>query len=102
MALPQPFHFSPVELARLARAEPCERQARIAAAVELRNGMADRGEHPLDLVLAALVDRQLALVGGEAASPPRGGQAVVQLDPFLEPAEGFVRGLALNFSLVDL
>ena len=35
------------------------REARVDAAVQARDGMADRLEHPLDLVLAPLVDRQL-------------------------------------------
>ena len=42
--------------------------------------MADRGQHPLDLVLAALVDRELDLARGEAFGAGRRSQSVVELD----------------------
>src|SRR5262245_16359732 len=57
------LHLGGLELAPAAGPEPSERQAGVRAAVEASNGMAHGLEHPLDLVLAALVQRQLDLRG---------------------------------------
>ena len=64
--------------------------------------MADRGQHPLDLVLAPFVQRQLDAARPEAADAGAGGRPVVELDPGAQPLEGLVRGLALDLGLVDL
>jgi len=56
--------------------------------------VADRGQHPLDLVLAALVERELDPPG---AKPPRlrwGREPVVELDAVTEPLERLVGRLA--------
>ena len=64
--------------------------------------MADRLEHPLHLVLAAFVDRELDAGRPEPADAGRRGAAVVELDPGRERGERLVRGLALDLGLVDL
>jgi hypothetical protein len=43
--------------------------------------MADRGEHPLDLVLAAFVEDELHAAAAETAGLRRGGRTVVELEP---------------------
>jgi len=48
--------------------------------VQLRDGVADGREHPLHLVLAALVDGALDAAGAEMASGRGTSRAVVQLD----------------------
>jgi hypothetical protein len=80
LPLPEPFHFGGLELAPRAGLEPFERQARVTAAVEADHRVADGFEHPLDLVLAALVNRELEL--GRCEAPDAGGRgaAVVELD----------------------
>ena len=45
-----------IQLAPAARLEPIERQARVAAAVQQPDRVADGSQHALDLVLAALVE----------------------------------------------
>ena len=64
--------------------------------------MADRGQHPLDLVLAALVDRELNAGGGKSSCVGRRRRAVVELDAMLELLERLVARLALDLRLVDL
>jgi hypothetical protein len=49
--------------------------------MEARDRVADRGEHALDLVLAALVEGELDAGRAEAAGLRRCGPAVVELDP---------------------
>jgi len=49
--------------------------------VQSRDGVPDGREHPLDLVLAALVNAQLDPAGAEAVGLRRARRAVVQLDP---------------------
>ena len=79
-----------------------ERQAGVLAAVEAQDRVADRRAHPLHLVLAALVERELEPAGPQAAR--RGGRrpSVVELDAFGEPAQRLVAGLPLDLGLVDL
>jgi hypothetical protein len=43
-----------------------QRQACVAAAVEVRHGVADRGQHPLDPVLATFVERELDPPGAKS------------------------------------
>src|SRR3954469_5181160 len=50
----------------------------------------DRLEHALDLALAALMNRQLDVVGADLADLRGGGQPVLELDPLSERAQ---RGL---------
>ncbi len=67
------------ELAPSARLQPVDAEAGVAAAVEPQHRVADRLEHPLDLAVAALVQRQLDRGG----RPPHGrgrGRAVLELD----------------------
>ena len=64
--------------------------------------VADRLAHPLHLVLAALVDRQLEAPRRRGGGPGRGGEAVVELDAFREPAQRLAVWVALDLGLVDL
>jgi uncharacterized protein with GYD domain len=64
--------------------------------------VADRGQHPLDLVLAALVDRELDPARPEPADARGRSRTVVQLDARAKPLERVVGGLALDLGLVDL
>ena len=64
--------------------------------------VADRGQHPLHLVLSALVESQLEPRWLEASDLRGGGHAVVELHPLGEPGQGLVVGLALDLCLVDL
>ncbi|HEY6151357.1 MAG TPA: hypothetical protein VIW19_12625 [Gaiellaceae bacterium] len=48
--------------------------------MEAGDGMADRGKHPLDLVLAAFVEGELDAAAAETAGLRRGGRTVVELD----------------------
>ena len=48
------------------RLEPIEVEPRVARAVQAPNGVTDRLAHALDLVLAALVQRQLDAARAEA------------------------------------
>ena len=48
-----------LELAPPAGLEPHERQPCVGTSVQPGHGVADRGEHPLDLVLAPLVEDEL-------------------------------------------
>src|SRR5437660_949745 len=58
--------------------------------------MAHRFAHALDLVLAALVDRQLDPARAEAAGASRRRRTVVELDTLLEPAQRLVVRRALD------
>ena len=64
--------------------------------------MPDRLAHPLHLVLAALVERQLEPRRAEAANPGGRGLAVLEVDPGDEPRDLGVGRLALDVGLVDL
>jgi hypothetical protein len=70
--------------------------------VETSHGVPHGREHALDLVLAALVDRELDRVRAEEPGFGRCGRAVVEVDPFTEALERFLRRLALDLGLVDL
>ncbi len=59
MRAPQTLDLAPRELPPVPASEPTKIEARVAAAVETPDGMADRGEHSLHLVRAALVEREL-------------------------------------------
>src|SRR6266511_142985 len=73
------FHLFLRQLTPLAGPEPFDADARIAAAVQADDGMANRLAHALDLVLAALMDRELEPRRSE--EPGAGGRrpAVLQL-----------------------
>jgi hypothetical protein len=64
--------------------------------------VADRGEHPLHLVLAAFVDAQLD--GARAEEPGLGGsgRAVVEVDPCAEALELLFGRVVLDPGFVDL
>jgi len=79
LPLPEQLHFGGLELARRAGLEPFERQAGVAAAVEAGHRVADGFQHPLDLVLAAFVDRELEPGRFKAPHPGGRGAAVVEL-----------------------
>ena len=64
--------------------------------------MADCRAHPLHLVLAALVQRELDLRRAEAAGLSGGGAAVVELDALGQSPERGVGRLALDLGNVDL
>jgi uncharacterized protein with GYD domain len=64
--------------------------------------MSNRGEHPLDLVLAALVQGQLDRGGAEQTGPGGRGAAVLEVDPSAEPRERIVRRPAFDLCLVHL
>jgi hypothetical protein len=49
--------------------------------------MADRGEHPLHLVLAALVEHELDPAAAEPARPCGSGSPVLELDAAFERGE---------------
>src|SRR5256885_2147623 len=76
----QPFDLGPGELARLTGAEPFQRQPGVAAAMECADRVPDPGQHPLDLVLATFVDRELNAGGGKSSCVGRRRRAVVELD----------------------
>src|SRR5207244_2209426 len=79
---PKPRYLGGLELAPRAGLEPFERQSRVAGAMETADGMADGLAHPLDLVLAPLVERQLDRRGPEEPGLRRRRKAVVELDTF--------------------
>ena len=82
--------------------EAVERQAAVAAAVQAPDGVADRLEHALDLVLAALVERELDGVGAQQPGLGGRGAAVLELDPSPKARERAVGRAALDLGLVDL
>src|SRR5207237_9611757 len=81
---PELLDLGGLELAPLAGLEPAERERPVARAVQPQHGVADRGEHPLHLVLAALVHRQLDAARREPVRAGRCGTAVVELDALFE------------------
>ncbi len=89
-----------------ARREPVETEVRIACTVEAADRMADRVAHPLHLVLAPLVQRQLdpapARPPAEDTNLGRSGRAVVELDARTKPGELVPRRRALDLHLVHL
>src|SRR5204862_5774124 len=95
-------HLVLAELAPRARLEAGGGEPRVAAAMEPADGMVDGFEHPLDLVLAALVDRELDARGSKAARAGGSGDAVVELDASLERGQRLVGRIALDLGLVDL
>ena len=102
MVVSQQRQLRGLELAPGPRLEPIHGQPCVASAVEARDRMADGGEHPLDLVLAALVEGQL---DGRRREAPRlrwSGRAVVELHAVTELCERLVARLALDLGLVDL
>jgi hypothetical protein len=64
--------------------------------------MADCFEHPLHLVVAALVDRQLDAVAAEEPGFRRRGDAVVELDAGAQQLHYVLGGLAFNLGDVRL
>src|SRR5579875_1650521 len=68
------------ELPPPAGLETVERQAGVDGAVESADRQADGREHPLDLMLAALVEHELDAAASQAARPSRRRRPVVQLD----------------------
>src|ERR671936_2611311 len=98
---PEPGHLARLQLAPGAGLELVQGQPGIAAAVEPTDRVADRCEHPLDLVLAALLDRELDFVRAEARCLGRRGRAVVELDALLEASERFVCRLDTDLANVN-
>src|SRR5205814_9249640 len=88
------------ELAPRARLAPCQGQPGVAASVKAADRVAGRLEHALDLVRAALVDRELDTARRQAARPSGGRSAVVEVDALFEATEGLVRRLAFDIGLV--
>src|SRR5207249_789392 len=78
-ARPEPFHLGGLELPALAGLEPFQGQPRVAAPVEPGHGVADGGEHPLDLVLPPLVEDELDPASAETARSRRRSAAVVEI-----------------------
>ena len=70
--------------------------------MQARDRVADRREHPLDLVLAAFVDAELDCAGAEPAGLRGRGRAVVELDAGRAALERIVFRVALDLGLVDL
>ena len=64
--------------------------------------MPDRLAHPLDLVLAALVEDELEPRRAETPDAGGRGRAVLELDALGQAAEDLVRRPALDVGLVDL
>ena len=64
--------------------------------------MADGVEHPLDLVLASLVEDELDATAAEAACSCRGGQAVVELHSVAQPLQRLLVRVALDVGDVRL
>src|SRR2546428_3268880 len=64
--------------------------------------MADRRTHPLDLVLAPLVQRELDFPACYHANTGGRGRAVVELDSVAQPLERFLGGLTLDLGDVHL
>ena len=58
--------------------------------MQAANRVANRLEHALDLMLAALVDRELDPRGPEPLHARRRSRPVVELDPLGQPFERFV------------
>src|SRR6266508_2028714 len=73
------FHLFLRQLTPLAGLKPFDTEARVAAAVQADDGVADRFAHALDLVLASLVDRELDPRGAEEAHACGRRPAVLQL-----------------------
>jgi hypothetical protein len=90
------------ELAPGSGLEAAQVEAGVAAAVQAGDRVADRLEHALDLVLAALVDAELDSRRAEPARAGGTGTPVVELDALLEPAERVVAGRAFDLGLVGL
>ncbi len=101
-ALTERVDFVAGELAPLPRRQAVDREPRVGRAVQTADGMADGLAHPLHLVLAALVERQLEPRRAEAADPGGRGAAVLQVDSGGEPGDRLVGRLALDVGLVDL
>src|SRR4051812_25402826 len=74
------------ELARFAWGEVVRRQARVARAVQAYNRVPDGLEHPLDLVLAALVDGHFDAGRSDPADASGSAAAVLELDAFGQAA----------------
>src|SRR3954466_15628357 len=74
--------FEGLELAPRAGLKPFERQTRIHAAVQARDGIPDCLEHPANLSVPTLVERQLDARRCQAPDSGRCGQAVFELKSF--------------------
>ena len=72
---PEQLELRGLQLAPLPWLEPVGRQPRVAAAMKVADGVADRLEHALDLMLAALVDRELDACRAESAARARARSA---------------------------
>ena len=70
--------------------------------MQATHGLADRLAHPLDLVLAALVERELDPLRAELSRARRRRRTVVQLDTVRRRCERLGRRRALDVGLVDL
>ena len=72
------------------------------AAMQLQDRVADGLAHSLDLMLAALMQRQLELRGAEPADSRGSGAAVLEVDTFTESSQCVFIGLALLDALAPL
>jgi hypothetical protein len=90
------------EFAPFTRLEAGEREPRVAAPVQPDDRVPDGLAHPLDLVLAALVEGQLEAARREAADLCRRRAAVLELDALGEPPQSLVVQFARDVRLVDL
>src|SRR4051812_12414599 len=75
-------YFEGLELAPRAGLEPFERQTRVHAAVQARDGIPDCLEHPANLSVPTLVERQLDARLCQAPDSGRSRHAVFELDSF--------------------
>src|SRR5262245_34209332 len=89
-ALPKSGELGVGELAPAARLEPVGVERAVLETVQPPDRVADGGEHPLYLVLAALVDRELDSARAEPACAGGRGTAVVELDTLLESEQRVV------------
>ena len=91
-----------LELAPRARSKGAQGERSVPAAMQAEDRVPDGLEHPLHLVLAALVHRELDERRAEQAGTRGRGRAVVELDTAGQPAQRLLRRLALDLGLVDL
>src|SRR6201987_1254230 len=82
---PQLGHLGGVERAPPVRLEPFERQPGVGRAVQPRYGVADRGEHPLHLMLSPLVEDELDAPWAETACAGWSRPTVLEADSLAPP-----------------
>jgi hypothetical protein len=97
---PQSLDLVVAQLSPRAPPEVAELEPRVAWPVEARHGESDRGAHPLDLVLASLVDRELELIRPEPLRARGCSATVVEIDAFAELSQLIVVRVPLDLDLV--